>query len=285
MAGQSGSPFRAEFRVTIVPGDVRWLEAQGTVSPGATQWSGLVLDITSRKKVESALLRSEKLAAVGRLSATVAHEINNPLEALTNLHYLMAGEENLSPELRGLLEHADGELRRLESIARHTLTFARPRLDAGPSDAVAIATNAVAMFQSRCLSRGGVIRLVAPAEAMVHIPADELRQVLTNLLSNACDALEGNEGIVEVTLQANPESVTIIVCDTGSGIPPEYLAHIFEPFFTTKSETGTGIGLWVTRELVEKVGGAIEASSDPGLSPFRTCFTVTLPSGPNATTI
>lgn len=277
-------PFRAEFRIRIPSGDLRWLEAQGTLAPGTTQWSGLVLDISSRKKVEDALLRAEKLAAIGRLSATVAHEINNPLEALTNLHFLMASEDNLSSELRAYLEAADGELRRLESIARHTLSFARTRTDAGPIDAVPVTINAVAMFQSRCASRGGVIRLVSPDHAMVQVPTDELRQILTNLLSNACDALQGQEGTVEVSLQREGDNVTITVRDTGSGIAPDHLDRIFEPFFTTKQETGTGIGLWVTRELVQKVGGTIRATSSlpaaaPEASPFRTTFVVTLPSG------
>jgi PAS domain S-box-containing protein len=277
-AQRSSSPFRIEFRVLLSPGELRWLEAQGTLSPGTTQWSGLVLDITSRKKVESALLRAEKLAAVGRLSATVAHEINNPLEALTNLHFLIAGEDSLSPEVRGYLDAAEGELQRLESIARHTLTFVRPRLDTGPADAVPIATSAVAMFQSRCRSRGGIIRLIAPAQASVLVPADELRQILTNLLSNACDALENNRGIVEVSIEQLSGTLRVTVRDTGSGILAEHRDRIFEPFFTTKNEIGTGIGLWVTRELIEKCGGAIRVSSEADGSPFTTTFIVDLPS-------
>ncbi|MES2393313.1 MAG: PAS domain-containing protein, partial [Acidobacteriota bacterium] len=138
LAQSTGGAFHAEFRVKLPDGQTRWLEARGRVSNRDSLWRGVVLDVTNRKQAELALLRSEKLAAIGRLSATVAHEINNPLEAVTNLLYLATLDETLSPQTRGFLDTAEQELKRLASIARHTLTFARVRPAAGPTDIVAL---------------------------------------------------------------------------------------------------------------------------------------------------
>lgn len=273
----AGAAFHAEFRVVLPSGELRWLEARGTPSATDQRWRGVVLDVTSRKQAELALLRAEKLAAIGRLSSTVAHEINNPLEATTNLLYLAQGDPELKPQTRAYLEEADHELRRLASIARHTLTFARSRPALRVTDAAPIAESVVTMFQTRCKSRGGQVRLRTHSDARVDIPPDELRQILTNLLSNACDALNGTDGLVDVEVSADDDTMVVLVRDTGSGIASEHLERVFDPFFTTKDDFGTGIGLWVARELAEKNGGRITAASGDALAPFRTSFRVELP--------
>jgi PAS domain S-box-containing protein len=274
----SGQPVRVEFRVRWPNGEIHWLESRGTTSPhNPNLWRGVAIDITDRKNAELALIRSEKLAAIGRLSATIAHEINNPLEAVTNLIYLAAMDPELHPQTRAFLQQADRELGRLASIARHTLTFVRPRTANGPMRAFEIAESVVAIFQPKCIACGNEIRLHGTADPYLAVSTDDLRQILTNILSNACDALTGPGGIIDVELLACHDSACINVRDNGAGISREHLGSIFDPFFTTKESLGTGIGLWVSRELVQKNGGSIRVQTD-GLPPgFNTMFSIDLP--------
>lgn len=271
-------PFQVEFRSLLPNRELRWFESRGTPSTrDKNLYRGVTIDITERKQAELALLRSEKLAAIGRLSATIAHEMNNPLEAVTNLLYLCSADGDLSPQTREYLDGADQELRRLASIARHTLSFARPRSSAGPTQTAVLIEGVVAMFQPRCAPRGFTIEIVHNPDVTVAGSGDELRQVLTNLVSNACDALEGPNGRIAIEVSTDEEFATIEVRDNGSGISAEDLDHIFDPFFTTKPDVGTGIGLWVTRELVEKNGGEIEVRTSGLPDGFRTAFRVQLP--------
>jgi PAS domain S-box-containing protein len=274
----TGQPISVEFRVRWPNGELHWLESRGTTSPhNPNLWRGVAIDITDRKNAELALIRSEKLAAIGRLSATIAHEINNPLEAVTNLIYLAALDQELHPQTRAFLLQADRELGRLASIARHTLTFVRPGASNGPMRVFEIAESVVAIFQPKCHACGNEIRLHCAADPYLAIPGDDLRQILTNILSNACDAVTGPGGLIEVELLAGDESVCINVRDNGGGISREHLSSIFDPFFTTKDSLGTGIGLWISRELVQKNGGSIRVQVD-GLPPgFTTMFSVELP--------
>ena len=274
----TGIPVQIQFRGRLPGGEIRWFESRGKPSPYRKNlWRGVTIDITERKNAELALLRSEKLAAIGRLSATIAHEMNNPLEAVTNLLFLSSTDPSLSPETRNYLSAADQELRRLASIARHTLSFARPRSSGGPAHTSALLEAVVEMFQPRCASQGGEIHLEHNPDLTVAAPADEVRQMLTNLVSNACDAIEGPSGRIAIDVSADEEFATIEVRDNGVGISPANLNHIFEPFFTTKPDVGTGIGLWVTRELVEKSGGEIEVRTEALPPGFHTAFRLQLP--------
>jgi signal transduction histidine kinase len=119
--------------------------------------------------------------------------------------------------------------------------------------------------------------LIGPGNVMLALPSDDLRQILTNLVSNACDALREESGIIEVELCIDPTQGKILVRDNGAGISPEIVEHIFDPFFTTKNDVGTGIGLWVTRELVERNGGQITVQTHDLPRGFRTMFCVELP--------
>jgi signal transduction histidine kinase len=274
----TGEPLQVQFRGRLPTGELRWYESRGTPSLRQKNlWRGVTIDITDRKNAEIALVRSEKLAAIGRLSATIAHEMNNPLEAVTNLLFLSSADPALSPETHTYLAAADQELRRLASIARHTLSFARPHSSRGPARTSALIEAVAEMFQSRCASRGGEIHLVRNPDLKVGAPAEEVRQMLTNLVSNACDAIEGPSGCIAIDVSADDEFATIEVRDNGVGISNEHLNHIFEPFFTTKPDVGTGIGLWVTRELVEKSGGEIEVRTEALPPGFHTAFRLQLP--------
>jgi PAS domain S-box-containing protein len=273
-----GKTFRVEFRVRWPNGEIHWLESRGT--PSATNsriWHGVTVDVTDRKNAELALVRSEKLAAIGRLSATIAHEVNNPLEAVTNLLYLAKSDPHLSPETSEYLERADEELSRLGAIARRTLTFVRPKSSSGPVDVLEVVESVSAMFQPRCTARSAEIRIVPADNLLLPIPSDDLRQVLTNLVSNACDALPDSGGVIEIDITRTSTTATLCVRDNGSGITPENAARVFDPFFTTKEDVGTGIGLWVTKDLVEKNGGRITVQTRDLPQPFRTMFCIELP--------
>jgi signal transduction histidine kinase len=275
----AGTPFRIEFRVLWPEDGLHWIEARGAAAPGdAALWRGVMVDVTERKQAELALLNAEKLATAGRVSSTVAHEINNPLEAVTNLIFLAAEDPGLSPETRSYLMRADSELARLGGIARHSLDFARKDGHPGPGDLTEVAEDVVVLFQSRCRSRAGEIRITGRAKRLpVAAPADELRQIVTNLVANACDAMPHGGGLVEVELSADGKSAVLEVRDNGSGIAPEHRGQVFDPFFTTKGDVGTGIGLTVARELVERNGGRILIVNSGPTSYFRTTFRLELP--------
>jgi PAS domain S-box-containing protein len=270
--------FHSEFRVRWPNGHIHWLESRGTRSAADPNiWHGVTLDITDRKKAEAALVRSEKLAAIGRLSATVAHEVNNPLEAVTNLLYLAMSQPDLPPQAKDYLQRADQELARLASIARRTLSFVRPKSAVGPVDVIEIVDAVIDMFQPRCTARGAEIHIRCNVELTLPMPADDLRQILTNIVSNACDALPPSDGIIEIEIVRHDKTVSISIRDNGTGISPDNLTRVFEPFFTTKEDVGTGIGLWVTRDLVDKNGGRISVQTHflpPG---FNTMFRVEFP--------
>jgi signal transduction histidine kinase len=276
-AVSAGKALHVESRVRWPNGEIHWLESRGTLSPSrARLWRGVTIDVTDRKNAELALLRAEKLAAVGRLSATIAHEINNPLESVTNLLYLASCDPRLEPETRRYLAQADQELARLASIARHTLTFVRPPSRRGPANVGEIAEAVAAMFGPRCRSNGGELRLLRRENVELPMPPDDLRQILTNVVSNACDALAGPQGLVEIEISAPDGVAAVEVRDNGVGIAAGSFDRIFDAFFTTKDGLGTGIGLWVTKELVEKNGGRIAVrNGEDGVA--RTIFRMEFP--------
>jgi len=253
---------------------------------------GIVLvfrDITERRVSEGALMRAEKLAAAGRLAASVAHEVNNPLEGLTNLIYIAVRSEDLS-EIRHLLSQAENELGRIAHITRQSLGFYRETAIAAYFQPSAIVREVADFYASRAAAHGVAIIIKADANREVLGSAGELRQILSNLLANGLDACASG-AVIRVEARSatdprNPSSigVRITVADTGQGIAAEHLANIFEPFFTTKKDTGTGLGLWVSRELVKKHGGTMHVRSRTSDPLCGTVFSIFLPEhgGPDA---
>jgi PAS domain S-box-containing protein len=220
-------------------------------------------DITQRKKAERALRTSERLASVGRLAATVAHEINNPLEAVTNLIYL-AKHADAVEQVREYLAAAEQELDRISHLTKQTLGFYRETKGVSAVRVGAIARALLPVFSARARNKGVEISTDIQHDPEINAVPGEIRQLLANLLSNSLDAVDRG-GHIRVRVSAVPTTVRrgvrLTVADNGRGIPADARARLFEPFFTTKREIGTGLGLWVCHSIVEKHGGAIRVRS------------------------
>jgi signal transduction histidine kinase len=267
-----------EFRVEWPDGEIHTLEMRGTrVSKSPCVWRGITLDITESKLAEAALIRAEKLAAMGRLASTVAHEINNPLEAVTNLLYLARTDEDVPEPTRSYLSTAERELARLSNITRLTLGFVRTSGRVADTDVARIVDEVLSIFEHRLEAMGIHVQRHYTPGICVHIAPHELRQIATNLVSNAVDAVPGEGGMLAVHIFAEDKTAVLLVEDNGSGVDEAHATRIFEPFFSTKEEVGTGIGLWVTRELVEKARGTITAQSGNLPDNISTRFRVEFP--------
>jgi PAS domain S-box-containing protein len=272
-------PYEVEHRMRRADGSYRWVLARAQplfdVVGEVSHWFGTSTDIHERKAAENLLLRTEKLAAAGRLAATVAHEINNPLEAVGNLIYLALHESGLPSVPRGYLRMANDELRRIGHIVSQTLGFYRDAGTPQPIDLAALVNDVLSLYQRKLDARQ--IRVTRSMEsAIVEGVAGELRQVVANLLSNALDAMEPY-GVLAIEVRSHRDQVRLSVSDTGHGIATPLLEHIFEPFFTTKKDVGTGLGLWVSKGIVEKHQGRLDVMSSQDEEDHGTAFVMTLP--------
>ncbi len=270
--------FHSEHRALTPDGHMLWLQVRGRIrrdAEGKATWvAGLIIDVTDSRLAEQALRRAEKLAAAGRLAATVAHEVNNPLASLVNLIYLAQQTEGVPAEAYRHLELADAELRRIAQIVRQTLGFYRESTVPRSTGMIALVCEVLELYQSRAASRGITLEPPQPqAEIFAHVIAGEIKQIVANLIANAIDATPRG-GTVATSVQQIDSSVEIAVSDTGCGIAEDHRKHLFEPFFTTKEDVGTGLGLWVSKGIVEKHGGIIAV--DPA-GPIGTTFRVRLP--------
>jgi len=239
-------------------------------------------DITERRKAEQALRTSEKLASAGRMAATMAHEINNPLESVVNLLYLACSDAALTPQTRAYLTAADEELARVSHITKQTLGFYR-------ESTAPLPTRISELFESLLLVYGPRIRnkkinLQIDADREIEAPAvrGELRQVLANVLQNSIEAVEAG-GRIGVRIaprhrwRDRAAGVQITVADNGSGIDPADKGKIFEPFFTTKKDFGTGLGLWVSKGIMDRHGGDIRVRSRVHPAKSWTVISIFLP--------
>ena len=226
----------------------------------------VVEDISARKAAErettelmTRLINSERLAAAGRMANTLAHEINNPLEALTNIVYLLQAHD-LSPQARELAAVAARELERVGHITRSTLSFYR-KVPGRTLDLYTMLDEVVQLFESRATQQHIEIhtRIDDDVRDANYDPA--LRQVFANLIGNAIESMESKGGRLCVRARVEGANAVILISDTGHGIDPTHMRSVFEPFFTTKGERGTGLGLWVTRGIVEEQGGRLQLRS------------------------
>ena len=243
-------------------------------------------DISERKRAEEALRVTEKLATTGRMAATIAHEINNPLEAVTNLLYLIAHQPELNDTVKRYAAMAEQELARVTHITRQTLGFYRRSETPTKINIAEILDSVLSIYGRRFES--GEIEVVRKYRfhAEVEGYSGEIRQVFSNLLINAIEVVKpGGKILLHVlpwsdwSRHGELRGVRVTIGDNGAGIPEGRRTHIFEPFFTTKGEKGTGLGLWVSNGIVRKHGGMIQLRSVSEGTKTGTCFMVYLPFG------
>jgi PAS domain S-box-containing protein len=280
----SGEPFDMTFPLRGADGTFRPFltraipvrDGQGNI----VRWFGTNTDITEQQKSEEALRRTEKLAATGRLAASIAHEINNPLEAVTNLVYLARKQPD---NARKYLDLADQELERIAQITKNTLGFYRDAVSPKEVNISNVLSEVLALYKRKLQFKSLTLRpKFGDAIKVVAFPG-EIRQIFANLVSNAIEALpEGGTlciraSQVEPVDGVGPAGVRVTFLDNGAGIPPAERRKIFEPFYTTKKDVGIGLGLWLTQQLVEKHQGTLRlrSSVNPGRS--WTAFSVFLP--------
>jgi signal transduction histidine kinase len=242
-------------------------------------------DVTQVRLQDEALRRSEKLAAVGQLASSIAHEINNPLESITNLLYLIRQSESME-DVQHYTMLAQGELARVTEITLQTLRFNRQQSKPVEVDMAELLRTVMALYTGRIMVRSIDADLKLMPSPRVLSLEGEIRQVMNNLVRNALDAMSsGGRLLVRLHPQQDwhtgVKGVRLTVADTGEGIRPEMRAHLFEPFQTTKEMTGTGLGLWVSKGIVEKHGGSIRTRTRSDKR-HGTVFTVWLPAGGSA---
>jgi PAS domain S-box-containing protein len=239
-------------------------------------------DITAQLQTEEALRKSERLAAMGRMAGIIAHEINNPLEAITNAFFLLRDHPSLDEQARRYAQIADQELLRVSRITSQTLGFYREPQQTVPVRIVSLLDEVLDLQELTLqLTKIAVERDYQTTSEIAAFPA-ELKQVFLNLITNAVHAMP-NGGRLRVRVRDSQDGntrrrgVMISLCDTGSGIRPEDARHLFEPFFSTKSQKGTGLGLWISKGIVTKYEGTIRFRSLRLSSGNVTCFSVFLP--------
>jgi|HubBroStandDraft_6_1064221.scaffolds.fasta_scaffold00369_4 PAS domain S-box-containing protein len=283
----TGEPFEMTYPLRAADGTYRHFltmampvrDASGKV----VRWFGTNTDVTEQRRSEEALRQTEKLAATGRLAASIAHEINNPLEAVTNLVYLARRQP---PNVEKYLKLADQELDRIAQITKNTLGFYRDSVSPTEIDVSEVLQEVLALYGRKLSFKNITLRPNYGADTKVLGYPGEVRQIFANLISNAIEALSAGGCLTIKTARgrawdgSDRSGVRITFTDNGSGIAPEHRKKIFEPFFTTKKDVGTGLGLWLTLGLVEKHQGSLRVRSSVRTDKTWTVFSVFLPESP-----
>jgi PAS domain S-box-containing protein len=282
----TGEPWEDTFPIRGKDGEYRWFLSRALPIRDATgqivRWFGTNTDITERKQAEDALVKSERLAAMGRLAGIIAHEINNPLEAISNAFYLLRDHPSLDEEARYYARLASDEVARIAHITKQTLSFYR---ESQQSVAVALPEilDNVLELQSRRLHLNGVsVEKRYRAAGVVQGFPVELKQVFLNIIGNAIQAMPAG-GRLRIQLYESGDrrngrsGLRVSVYDTGMGIRPDHAKRIFEPFFSTKETKGTGLGLWISRGIIQKYEGNIRFRSMRVGDGHITCFSVFIP--------
>ena len=239
------------------------------------------LEITQQKKAELALQQNEKLAIVGRLASSIAHEINNPLESVTNLLYLAENSETLE-QARLYIHTAEVELRRVSAITSQTLRFHKQSSSPQEVGLTELVESVLSVYQGRIVNANVKINRQSTAKRRVNCFEGEIRQVFANLISNALDAMPSGgtlflRGRETTNWRTGQSGIAVTIADTGMGMSPETRKRLFNPFYTTKGLTGTGLGLWVTKEIVDRHDGSLNVRSSESSAHRGTVFTLFLP--------
>ena len=272
------------FETVRLAKDGRLIDVSLTVSPikdeegrviGASK---ILRDVSSRKRMEQSLLQAEKIAATGRMAATIAHEVNNPLEAVMNLLYLLRTKIT-DDEGRGFLATAEDELGRVSHIAKQTLGYYREHAAASLASVSDIAEHALTIYEPRCTAAGITIRKSISPSTKIVLRRGEMMQVISNLIANSIYAMPhgGTLSLSVCDASSAGDGVVLTVEDDGVGIAPKDLPKVFDAFFTTRTTVGTGIGLFVAKQFVEGHGGRISIESDSESEKHGTTVRVFLP--------
>lgn len=267
--------YEIDYRIVHRDGNVRWLGGKGKTFfeerdgvQVAARFIGTVLDRTERRKIQQALIESEKLALTGRLAASIAHEIRNPLDTVLNLIHLVRSEAS-EAQRSEYLQQAENELQRVSAIATNTLRFYQDPLGTTTLDLGELAQAVVNFFHAHINSSKVIVETHFVPGALVSAPQGELRQVLSNLVRNALDAMPNGGRLILRTREfmnhrTGKLCVRMTVADTGAGMPPEVLSRVFEAFYTTKGTAGNGLGLWLSLEIIKKCGSSMRVRSAVG---------------------
>ena len=240
--------------------------------------SKILRDISARKRLEQALLQAEKIAATGRMAATIAHEINNPLEAVMNLIYLLRPMIT-DPAGISYFQSVETELGRVSHIAKQTLGYYREHAAASNASIGEIVLHAIAIYEPRCAAAGIEINKAINSSRKIMLRRGEMMQVVSNLMMNSIYAMQAG-GILSISVEdaaESPDGIVVTIHDDGGGIADADLPRVFEAFFTTRSTVGTGIGLFVAKQFVEGHGGRIEIESSQRTEDHGTTVRVFLP--------
>jgi len=238
-------------------------------------------DITATRRAEQSLRNTDKLALAGRMAASIAHEINNPLESITNLLYLLE-HETLSADARSYLTMAQHELSRVSHIASQTLGFLRSHPGSASTSLPEIVDSALSLHLGRLSTSNVTVHKEYASISPLFVHQGELRQVLVNLIGNALDAMSSG-GRLRIRIRHAFDSLTdtygvrIVIADTGSGMSKATQRQIFEPFFPTKGSSGTGLGLWVSSQIIDRHKGRISVRSSESPKHSGTVFSIFLP--------
>ncbi len=268
------------------PGEHRyWQSSYVPVRSGKSEITGIAavsLEITSQKRAEAALLQSEKLAAVGRLAASIAHEINNPLEAITNLLYLARTTQEPN-EVQGYLDTAERELRRASAITTQTLRFYKQSTNPQHVSCTELFSDILSTLAGRLVNSRVQVEQRKRARRPVECFEGEIRQVLSNLVGNAIDALHPTGGRLLVrsregtSWKSGSKGLVLTVADNGSGMSKQVQQMAFQAFYTTKGVGGTGLGLWISKEIMDRHHGTIRVRSSQMEGASGTVFSLFLP--------
>jgi PAS domain S-box-containing protein len=289
-AGQSVRNLQLEGELPSRPGENRFWNvsyspvrnANGTIEAIAA----VVSEITNQKKAEAALIQSEKLAAVGRLASSISHEINNPLEAITNLLYLISLADDLPEAVSQYVRTAQAELSRVCQIATQTLRFHRQAVRATHVSAADLVSAVLNLYQGRLANSSISVEATYAASTKILCFENDIRQVLNNLIANSIDAMrQGGRLIVRAhnaidfshKHPAGRPGIRITIADTGHGMSPTVKARVFEPFYTTKDLNGTGLGLWISSGIVNRHQGRLTFRSSVHPIHHGTIFSLFLP--------
>lgn len=269
-----------EYVLHLATGDPI-LESDGNL----TGFVSTSTDVSVRSVAANALRVAEKLAVAGKLASSISHEINNPLEAVTNLLYLIGSNPSLNRTARDYVKLAEEELARMGEIVRQTLRFHRQSTAETPVRMPDLMDSVLAVFKPRIDAGGLKLSRDYRKTEPVLCFSGEIRQVLSNLISNALDATPPGGRLIARLRPARrwdaqgQRGVRITLADTGKGISPEHRRRIFEPFYTTKGINGTGLGMWISKDLIEKHEGVIRFCTSARETASGTTFSVFLPYG------